>query len=285
MDDFIDALESLKKEVIKGVKKQSNQSIFLEKIYDLEESYKELKEKFDRLDATDEKKDLFLQNISHELRTPLTSIIGYMDVILGYRDLPSTISVFLKIVFENSLYLKNILDKLLDLTEIESGNYKLNISKVDIEELLKDRSDCFKKQADKKKINLELVVNKSISDNANYKYIYLDESKIKKVINNLISNAINFTMEGEVKVILDADDDQVVISFKDTGKGIAKEHLGSLFDKYKLIESKITTSSDGAGLGLPVSKRLVDLHKGSIEVESEYRQGSTFIVKLPRIFG
>lgn len=246
------------------------EGIVVKKTEELQKAYQELENKNKKLVELDELKDLFLQNISHELRTPLTSIIGYLDVVLTYTEIPVTQRSFLQIAHENSLSLLKIINTLLLLSELEAGKMNLELQKVSIDVLLED---CLKRigiQADRKGIELEYNKKKGFS---NYK-IQVDPDKIESVFNNLLSNAIKFTQNGKVTVELSQTKDEIKVVFKDTGIGVSPEDLPLIFDKFRQVDQSIAKAYDGTGLGLPIVKNILDLHEATIDFQSKMGEGS-----------
>lgn len=256
------------------------ETIVADKTKALNDAYSELETKNKELMELDVLKTQFLQNISHELRTPLTSIIGYLDVVLNYHNIPLTQRSFLQIAQENSLSLLKIINDLLNLTEIDSGHTKLQLQSVNIQDMLEELTSQIKIQAEQKKLKLSLDIDKKVSPEMFE--IKVDETKIRNVFNSLLSNAIKFTKKGKVEISLSANKTSVIVQVTDTGIGIKKEDIGIIFDKFRQVDNSISKAYDGAGLGLPIAKKLVELHHGEIKVESEEGKGSTFTVILKR---
>ncbi len=234
------------------------------------------------LTKMDEMKTQFLQNISHELRTPLTSIIGYLDVVLNYHNIPPTQRSFLQIALQNGLSLLKIINDLLNITEIESGYVKLHLDKVNIKVMLEEIVSQIKIQAEQKKIEIKLIVDAEVPEKM-YS-INVEEKRIISVFNNVLSNAIKFTHDGEIVINITADKDAIVTKVTDSGIGIKKEDLEIIFDKFRQVDSSISRAYEGAGLGLPIAKKILELHKSDIKVESEVGKGTTFTVILNKVF-
>jgi len=258
------------------------EQIVSDKTRELHSAYNELEIKNKELMNLDILKNQFLQNISHELRTPLTSIIGYLDVVLNYTNIPITQRNFLQIALENGLSLLKIINDLLNLTDIESGEMRLQIQSVDINKMLEKIVSQIRVQSEQKKLKLDYTIDANISPKLYA--ISVDEKKIRNVINNVLSNAIKFTKKGAVSISLSANKKSVIITIKDTGIGIRKEDLGIIFDKFRQVDSSISKAYDGAGLGLPIAKKILELHQSDITVESEEDKGSTFTIILNRVF-
>lgn len=239
--------------------------------------YQEQKFTADRLAELDRLKMQFLAYISHELRTPLNSIIGFSRLLLRGMNGPITAKQGedLTLIYENGRHLLGIINSLLDLSKIEAGKLELVYGQVNVATvvegavatgvgLLKDKP----------------IVLKSCQV-ANLPLIQADETRVKQILFNLVSNAVKFTPAGTIRVIANADQHWVTISVVDTGIGIPKEKLGEIFDEFAQVDSSNSRQFEGTGLGLPISKKLVELHGGRIWVESEPGQGSTFTFSLP----
>ncbi|MEI7942173.1 MAG: HAMP domain-containing sensor histidine kinase [Candidatus Riflemargulisbacteria bacterium] len=244
----------------------------------VESKTKELEEKNRQLMEVDELKDQFLQNISHELRTPLTSIIGYIEIVLTYGNIAKTQETFLKIAHENSLSLLKIINKLLFLSEIESGNTKLNLQITDISVLINDTVKKMMVLADNKKLSLKVTVAKAVS--VKDLLIEVDQDNMESVFSNLISNAIKFTQKGKIDVFIKGGSDKIVIEVKDTGIGINEDDQKIIFEKFRQVDNSLTKIYDGTGLGLPIVKNILELHGADIQVDSVPGQGTTFTVTL-----
>ncbi len=241
---------------------------------------KELEDKNKQLMELDELKDQFLQNVSHELRTPLTSIIGYIEIVLNYGNIAKTQETFLKIAHENSLSLLKIINKLLFLSEIESGNTKLNLEKIDLSVLINDTVKKMKILADKK--NLELVVNATKAKGVNDFFVNIDADNMESVFSNLLSNAIKFTEKGKAEINIKSEKNKMIVEVKDTGIGISEEDQKIIFQKFRQVDNSLTKMYEGTGLGLPIVKNILDLHGAEISVESKPEKGSTFTVTISK---
>lgn len=241
----------------------------------LEEAYNNLKE-------VDKLKTQFLSTMSHELRTPLNSIIGYTQLILDRveGDITEGQKEDLERIERNAKHLLQLINDILDLSKIEAGKMQLNISKVELKEAIKQSLSIVSPLIGNKKV--------IIVDNASEKDIYLlaDLQRLEQIIINLLSNAIKFTEEGTITIDCNISIDQteqkwVTVSIQDTGIGIATENLDKIFEAFKQIEDTSTRKHSGTGLGLNITKRLVEMHGGAIWVESELGVGSTFYFTIP----
>lgn len=240
-----------------------------------------IQKKFEALEAVNQLKSEFVAAVSHELRTPLAIIKEAVALISdGLAGVVTDKQKnLLSKAANNTHRLQHIIDELLDISRIETGKLKLHYSLVNLNDLILDSADHFKKQAREKKIHLRYVLTK------NEVNIFLDPIRVLQIINNLIDNALKFTPQGGgIRVELKVLEDKVRVAVSDTGVGIAEEDLPKLFSKFFQV-SKITGSGNkGVGLGLSIVKELVAKHGGEIWAESQPARGSKFYFTLPRYY-
>ena len=249
----------------------------------------------EKLHEVDEIKSRFFTNISHEFRTPLTLILGPVKQIIdSLRDEKThldsrKVKDELKIVHRNANRLLGLVNQLLDISKLESGNMKLQAAPQNIIPLLKALVLSFTSYAERKRITLKF---NSIEDEI---IAYIDNDKIEKIIINLLSNAFKFTPEGgRIEVTVhsklssfhplvkgELKGDSVEISICDTGVGIPKEKISKIFDRFYQVDGNLTGEQEGTGIGLSLTKELVELHRGRIEVESEEGKGTTIKIIIP----
>jgi len=225
-------------------------------------------------------KNEFIASVSHELKTPLTIIKEATDLVVdeipgkiveGQRDILTTAQ-------ENIDRLSNIINSLLDISRIESGKLKLYTKPVNMSELIKNTVSDFKYLAEQKGILLDYKVTQDKVD------ISCDADKIRQVLVNLIFNALKFTsQDGRIKVICNENGNEVIVSVQDTGIGISEENIPRLFDRFIQFDRKSGPGEKGTGLGLVISKGIVELHKGRVWVESKLNKGSEFYFSLPKL--
>jgi signal transduction histidine kinase/DNA-binding response OmpR family regulator/ligand-binding sensor domain-containing protein len=228
-----------------------------------------------KLHEVDEMKSRFFANISHEFRTPLTLILGPVKQIIE-RTKETRTKEDLNLVHRNANRLLGLVNQLLDISKIESGNMKLQTTPINVIPYLKALVLSFTSYAERKRISLNFV------SDVNEIIVYIDKDKFEKIINNILSNAFKFTPDdGSIKVIVNQDNKNLRIAVSDTGVGIPKEKLQKIFDRFYQVDGSHTREQEGTGIGLSLTKELVELHKGNIEVESEEGKGSSFIISIP----
>jgi signal transduction histidine kinase/ligand-binding sensor domain-containing protein/DNA-binding response OmpR family regulator len=240
----------------------------------------------DTLRNLDQLKSQFFANISHEFRTPLTLILGQVESVMS-SNIELKEKGKLQVANRNARRLLTLINQLLDLSKLESGSMELKAKQHNIVSFLKSLFNSFESLAETQKIILKFE-----SDLANIPVVF-DPDKMEKVFYNLISNAIKFTpAQGEIKVSVqlssflslpngESKENIVQIKIKDTGEGIPENRLQHIFNRFYQVDSSITREHEGTGIGLALTKELVELHKGSITVKSKLGEGSEFIIHLP----
>jgi len=226
-------------------------------------------------------KSEFLANMSHELRTPLNAIIGFAQLLNEeyFGGLSGKQSEFINNILVSAQHLLNLINDILDLSKIEAGKMELEISEVDIKELLESSLIMIKEKAIKHGIALELIVDDSLDGLK----MEADERKLKQVMYNLLSNAAKFTPDGgRITIHAKKHGDNIMVSVRDTGIGIEADELEKIFDEFYQVRHVARGKSPGTGLGLSLIKNIVEMHHGSVWAESEGRnKGSTFTFVLP----
>lgn len=235
------------------------------------------------LDAAMKSKDQFLSNVSHELRTPLNSIIGFTDLLLT-EALGAPLSAqqrdFLETVARNGKQLLELINELLDLQRIAAGRMELKPEPVELAALLSEAAGSVHAQVQKHRH--ALVVTPPPQDLR----VHADRGRVRQILLNLLSNAIKFTPDGgRITLVAGAvnGDTEARIAVSDTGIGIAAEDQPKLFQEFSQLDASASRKYEGTGLGLALSRRLVELHGGEIGVESEMGKGSTFWFTLPQV--
>lgn len=229
-----------------------------------------------KLREVDRMKSEFLANMSHELRTPLNSIIGFSKLILDGLDgeINDEQKKDLAIVHTNGLELLRLIDDLLNLARIEAGRINLTLQPAQPADVAEEAVMGARSMARDKSLALEC------SAPADLKTVVMDAGKVRQVLLNLISNAIKFTDEGKIKVLLEQKPDVTIFSVKDTGSGISEEETGMVFHRFHQTNPGLAGTA-GVGLGLTISKRFVEMHGGKIQVTSEPGKGSVFSFTIP----
>jgi signal transduction histidine kinase len=228
-------------------------------------------------------KDEFLANMSHELRTPLNAVLGMTEGLQAqvYGDLNERQLKCLKTIESSGNHLLELINDILDLAKIESGQIKLEHAPTSIPQLCQSSLSFVKQQALKKQIQLHLIIPPQLPT------IQVDERRIRQVLINLLNNAVKFTPDGghvrlEVMLLtLESNQEYVRIKVTDTGIGIAPENIDKLFKPFIQIDSALNRKYEGTGLGLALVKQIVELHSGRVELTSELGVGSCFTVEFP----
>lgn len=218
-------------------------------------------------------KSEFIANMSHEIRTPLNIIIGFSDL-LSKSEIESKKQVkYLQNINDSGKHLLNLTNDIINISKIESGNFKLNYEKIDIEMLIMDVISSIKLISLDKEISVDLAPA----------YIVADKKILTQILYNLLNNAIKFTSDdGKIKIKSVLENDKLTVSIEDDGIGIDSKDLNMIFDKFKQVDSSVDRPQQGAGLGLTITKKLVELLDGIIQVESEKGKGSHFWFVLPK---
>jgi signal transduction histidine kinase len=215
--------------------------------------------------------------MSHELRTPLNAIIGFSEVLHEqmFGELNERQAAYVKDVLEAGRHLLELINDVLDLAKIEAGRMELMLSEVAIPALLHSAISMHSERADRAGVALGLTTNPDEME------ITADERRVRQIVFNLLSNAIKFTpSDGRVDVSAHLEDGQVEIAVADTGPGIPAADLEKIFEEFEQAGDG-KQAEEGTGLGLPLSRKLVELHGGRLWVESEPGRGSTFRFTLP----
>ena len=241
----------------------------------LAQAKEEIDKRAEDLEKASKYKSEFLANMSHELRTPLNSIILLSKLLtqnqnntLNKKDIEKS-----SVIHRAGNDLLLLINDILDLSKIESGNMELIYEDIYSADLLDDIKGLFGAVAEDK--GVEFIIHDNYNDSFS-----TDKTKLSQVLKNLLSNAFKFTKEGSVSVELNKENDNLLIIIKDTGIGIPKDKLVSIFDAFKQVDGSISREFGGTGLGLSISKTIIDLMGGDIRVESEYGEGSSFIISL-----
>ncbi len=240
--------------------------------------FREIQDKSRQLEIANQHKSDFLSNMSHELRTPLNAIIGFSEVLVEkmFGEVNDKQLDYLKDIHSSGKHLLSLINDILDLSKIEAGRMDLDIAEFDLRSALENAMTLVKERAQRNGITLSLEVDPSLG------VFRGDERKFKQILLNLLSNAVKFTPEGgKVGVAARPEANLVAFSVTDTGVGIASGDQELVFEEFRQVGSDYTRKAEGTGLGLALTKRFVELHGGTIRLESEPGKGSTFTFTIP----
>ncbi len=242
--------------------------------------YEEQSATVSQLRELDRLKSSFLANMSHELRTPLNSILGFADVMLEGLDGPLTDNMDndLRLIQKNGQHLLHLINDVLDMAKIESGRMNLHPEKFRLNDLLEDVCSLTSSLASERNNALFIEPGSDMAVELN-----ADHTRIRQVMLNLVNNAIKFTDHGKISICAERKDELVYITVKDTGLGIPPDKLEDIFMEFTQVDTSTTRKVGGTGLGLPISRRLIEMHGGRLWAESSgvSGEGSVFFVELP----
>jgi signal transduction histidine kinase len=240
--------------------------------------FTESQDKTQQLEIANRHKSEFLANMSHELRTPLNAVIGFSEVLLErmFGEVNPKQEEYLNDILSSGKHLLSLINDILDLSKIEAGRMELEAQPFDLPAALDNALTLIRERAARHSIGLEVHVDPWIGE------VVADERKVKQVLLNLLSNAVKFTGEGG-KITMSAalNGDAVAVSVADTGIGIAAEDREAVFEEFRQVGTDYARKREGTGLGLALARRLVELHGGTLALESEVGKGSTFTFTIP----
>ncbi len=239
--------------------------------------YHDLIEKGRMLEEASRHKSQFLANMSHELRTPLNAILGYTELILDsiYGDVPAKIRDVLERLEKSGRHLLGLINDVLDLSKIEAGQLTLTLSDYSMTEVVQTVCTAVESLAAEKRLALKVTVSPDLPRG------HGDDRRLVQVLLNLAGNAIKFTEVGEVRVEVRTSNGAFLVSVSDTGPGIAPADQEKIFEEFQQADSSSTRTKGGAGLGLAIAKRIIEMHGGRIGVDSSPGKGSTFWFTVP----
>ncbi len=240
--------------------------------------FREIQEKSRQLEIADKHKSEFLANMSHELRTPLNAIIGFSEVLIErlFGEVNEKQADYLNDIHTSGKHLLSLINDILDLAKVEAGRTELELSSFHLPSALENAMTLVRERAQRHGIALALKVDERLGA------FVADERKLKQIVLNLLSNAVKFTPDGgRIDVAARLESDTIEVSVKDTGIGIAREDQQVVFEEFRQVGRNYTNKQEGTGLGLALTRKFVELHGGSIRLESEPGKGSTFTFTLP----
>ena len=231
-------------------------------------------------------KSAFLSRMSHEIRTPMNAVLGITEIQLYKDNLDMEMREALEKVHTSGEMLLGIINDILDLSKIEAGKLEIQTYRYDIASLVSDTAQLNMMRIGSKRITFELHIDDQI-----LAQLSGDELRIKQIFNNLLSNAFKYTEAGKVSLTINTEESGendgkviLVVTVSDTGQGMSKEQVEKLFDEYSRFNLEANSATEGTGLGMNITRNLIELMKGSITVDSEPGVGSTFTVRLPQDF-
>jgi len=230
----------------------------------------------EKAEESDKLKTAFLANMSHEIRTPMNTIIGFSEMLSRNDISEEQREKYFSLVSNSSESLLNLIDDILDISKIESGQLSIVKSKITPLLLMQELQVVFKKQLKVEESKIKLVVN--VDSDVEDIEIYNDIFRLKQVISNLITNAIKFTTKGKIEFGFVRENKMLTFFVSDTGKGISKTRQKSIFKRFN---QNVKDTVKGTGLGLAISKQLIELMGGNLWLESDIKKGSTFFFTLP----
>ena len=247
-----------------------------------------IKKPFERIEilkedaeASNKAKTSFLSTMSHEIRTPMNAILGISEIQLQRDTIDPDTREAIEKIYSSGDILLGIINDILDLSKIEAGKLELLTARYEIASLISDAAQLNIMRIGSKPIEFELIINENIPA-----LMLGDELRIKQILNNLLSNAFKYTAAGSVKLTIDAENGRndgeisLILIVKDTGQGMTKEQIEKLFDDYSRFNQEANRSTEGTGLGMGITRKLIQMMNGGIKIESEPGKGSTFIVRI-----
>jgi len=252
-----------------------------EDITEREQTKKELRKAKEKAEESDHLKSAFLANMSHEIRTPMNGIMGFSQLLQEKKLSKGEQNKFLDIIHSRTNHLLNIINDLVDVSKIEANQLKLNFQQFCLNDVLKELYGVYNNELKvKEKTHVQLSLNKSL-DSQN-SYIYFDPSRFRQIMDNLLNNAIKFTHEGSIEFGYEVTSEgQLLFYVKDTGIGISSDHQGNIFERFRQAYDTTSRAYEGTGLGLTISKNLVELMGGQMWIDSTEGEGSVFYFTLP----
>ena len=242
--------------------------------------FRELEHKSRELEVAGRHKSEFLASMSHELRTPLNAVIGFSDVLLDrmFGELTERQEEYVRDIGDSGRHLLELINEILDLSKIEAGRMEVDLAAVSLPDLLEHGVAMVRERAARQGISLALDVAPDLG------VVHADELKLKQVVLNLLTNAIKFTPAGgSVQMTAAVDGDMAVVTVRDTGSGIPEAEHEAIFEAFQRGGRGARETTEGTGLGLTLSRRIVDMHGGRLWMESRVGEGSTFAFSVPTL--
>jgi signal transduction histidine kinase len=230
-----------------------------------------------RLAQASQAKSEFLANMSHELRTPMNAILGFTEMVRDglYGDVPDSVSEPLADIHANGRHLLELINDVLDLSKIEAGRMDLTLHEYVVQDVIDSVRVSLRSLAAERGLEFTTRVTPDLP------LAYGDAKRLTQCLMNLTGNALKFTRQGRVEIVVERSGENLVCRVTDTGIGIAEDDLARVFDEFRQADGAITREFGGTGLGLSITRRFIEMHGGRIWVESELGRGSTFWFSVP----
>jgi PAS domain S-box-containing protein len=248
-----------------------------EDITEKKKLYSDLIKEKERAEESDRLKSAFLANMSHEIRTPLNSIIGFSELLTDPDFEEEQKNEFIQLIITNGNNLLTIISDIMDISKLESGELKIHKKQINAQKFVSKVKSQFAIQVESRKLEFSVLDDVIDSD---FEFV-ADSDRLMQVFNNLISNALKFTAIGSIEIGYQMNERMLEFYVRDTGIGIPAEYHDKIFDRFRQVEAADTRKYGGNGLGLAITKNLVELMGGNIWLESEVGKGSTFYFSLP----
>lgn len=243
----------------------------------VEDSFARLEEARQKAEEASRQKSAFLATVSHELRTPLNGILGFAELLKLELGDPEQ-QEYAAIIHRSGEHLQHLVNEILDLAKIESGEMSLNLAPVNLAGFIEESIAVHRSSAAEKGLALHCELAIDLPEK-----LTTDATRLRQLLNNLLSNALKFTERGSVTLrVAPAADGMIAFAVSDTGPGIAPEHHAAVFEKFKQLESFLTREHGGSGLGLAIVRQLAEHMGGRVSLESSVGVGSTFTIYLPQ---
>jgi len=241
------------------------------------ENMKELEAAKEKAEESDRLKSAFLANMSHEIRTPMNGILGFAELLLEDNISPEERIQFLNIIKKSGRNMVSIINDIIDISKIESGQMELQMLKHNINDTLQYLYDFFRPEAENRGLNFSLVIDANEKETI----ILVDQFKLNEILTNIIKNSIKYTYEGSISFGCKKKEKHIEFFVKDTGIGIPIEKQKDIFKRFIQADNDVAHVVDGSGLGLSITKAYIEMHHGEIWLESEEGKGSSFYFTLP----
>jgi signal transduction histidine kinase len=228
-------------------------------------------------EAERDKRTRFMNNVSHELRTPLNAIVNFAYILEqgGRGEVSEAQADYLKRIEQSGNYLLNVLNDLLDLARIESGEFQLHPELTNLHEI------CEEAMSNTRGLILDKDIQLIRDYPMDWPTVFVDKMRIKQSLINMLGNAAKYTESGHITLHIRTEDETLFLAVEDTGVGIASEHHQAIFQEFRQVDDTAARKRIGTGLGLPIARHLIERHEGTLSVVSRLGQGSTFTIALP----